>query len=301
MGMIEVNKLNFQEKLDLAASYESLENYLHAIQIYTALLEKDEYHIETYLRLINLYERTGRIIEAAKVVDKLISVNSEKDYALLMAAEFYMRNLYWEEASHILNILDAANYPYVYYWLGLCYFNLKEYRLARYPLKYYLDNCEIDDWVPQVTILLAKVEFELGNFDASLGHCKNFEYLDPHNWEINLIYAKNYLELDMLTHAAIKIEKAFRRKKRKSEILKTAAKIFYKSGDFEKAGKYLDLLMENSDELSAEIYLMIAGVAKAKNDLDKARLYIELALKIDPDFRLAYRELEILTSLKKVE
>lgn len=301
MGIIAVDKFNFQEKLDLAASYESLENYLHAIQIYTALLEKDNTFVEIYLRLINLYERTGRIDKAAKVSEKMISVNAKNDYALLMAAEFYMRNSYWEEASHILNELDAADYPYIYYWLGLCYYNLKEYRLAKYPLEYYLENCEIDDWVAYVRILLAKVEFELGNFEASLEHCKNFEYLDSHNWEINLMFAKNYLELDMLTHASIKIEKAFRRKKRKPEILETAAKIFYRSGEFEKAEKYLNLLMECSDGLSAEVYSMIAGVAKVKKDLIKSRTYYELALKIDPDYQLAVRELEKLTSMKKVE
>ncbi len=282
-----MDEFKFQEKLSLAASYESLENYLHAIQIYTSLIEEDDSYLETYLRFINLYERTGRIEEGAKVVDRMVKSNPKKDYALLTSAEFYMRYSFWEKAAEVLSALDAADYPFIDYWRGLCYYNLKNYDAARFSLEYYYKYSDVDDLAAQVLLLLVKVEFELGNFEDALEYAGKFEYLDSHNWEINLLFAKVYFELDMLTHAVIKIEKAFRRKKRKPEIMETAAKIYFRSGEYDKAEKYFNLLLESTDEISAEVYSYIVALAKENKEFDKAQLYYELALKIDPGFQTA--------------
>lgn len=293
-----MDEFKFQKKLSLAASYESLENYLHAIQIYTSLIEEDESYIETYLRFIKLYERTGRTEEAVKVVDKMITLNPKKDYALITSVEFYMQYSFWEKAAEVLSALDAADYPFIDYWRGLCYYNLKNYDAARFPLEYYYKNSDVDDLATQVLLLLVKVEFELCNFEVALEYAKKFEYLDSHNWEINLLFANIYFELDMLTHAVIKIEKAFRRKKRKPEIMETAAKIYFRSGEYDKAEKYFDLLLESTDEISAEVYSYIAAIAKERKEFDKAQLYYELALKIDPGFQTAMNALNYLSSQK---
>lgn len=293
-------EFKFQEKISLASSYESLENYLHAIQIYTSLINEDENYLEPYFRLIQLYEKTGRIEQAAKVVNRMTRSNFNNDYALITAAEFHIFHSNWKDALNAMSNLDLTDYPIINYWKGLCYFNLKEYEFALISLEYSYEYYQGEDYGPNVIMLLAKAEYELGNFKSALFYAEKYEFIDPEDWEINLLLAQICFELDLLTKASIKIEKALRKNTDNVETIKMAAKINYKNGNIEYAEKYFNLFLEKSDEVSAEIYSSMASIALKRNDLEKARLYFELALKIEPGLTSAANALNSITFKKNL-
>jgi tetratricopeptide (TPR) repeat protein len=291
-------EFKFQDKLALAASYESLDNNLHAVQIYTALINEDETYLESYFRLVELYEKTGRIEEASAVIEKMVDINNRNEYALIMAAEFYLFHLKWREALAVMYFIDSADFPIIQYWKGLCYYNLNQFESAINPLKESYKYYKNEDYTPQVIFLLAKVEFELRNFKSALEYAEKYEYIDSNNWEINLFFAKLYLEMDMLTHASQKISLALHKKKNNVEIIKTAARIYYKNDELEKAEKYFNLVVENSDDVSAELYSNMASLAFKRKDFNKAQLYYELALKIDPGYEAAVNAINTISRKK---
>lgn len=303
MGINRLNELKFQEKLKLAASYESLENYLHAIQIYTALINEDESYIDTYISFVSLYERMDRIPEAVKVIDRMVKSNPENEYAFLFSAEFYIHYSYWSKALDIIPKIDCQSFPIVDYWFGICYFNLKEFNSARVYLKNFSIKNIDADYNFGATLLLAKVEYELNNFQIALDYAEKILYFDSENRDLNLLLARIYYKLDMYNHAAQNIEKALKNKKNDSAIIEQAAKIFYKSGELKKAEKLFNLLFETTDQISAEVYYYIGAIANANEQFDKALYYFEFALKIEPDFRPAIESLRnlILQTNKKAK
>ena len=291
-------EFKFQDKLALAASYESLDNNLHAIQIYTALIHEDETYLESYFRLVELYEKTGRIEEASAVIEKMVDINNRNEHALITAAEFYLFHSKWPEALAVMYFIDSADFPIIHFWKGLCYYNLNQFESAIVTLKESYKYYKNEDYTAQVILLLAKVEFELRNFKSALQYAEKYDYIDSNNWEINLFFAKIYLEMDMLTHASQKISLALHKKKNNVEIIKTAARIYYKNDELEKAEKYFNLVIENSDDVSAEFYSNMASLAFKRKDINKAKLYYELALKIDPEYEAAVNALNTISSKK---
>lgn len=299
MGIALFEKIKFSEKLNLASGFESLGNYLHALQIYTSLIESDETYIEPYLRLVMLYEKTGRVEEAGKVLEKMTEVNKTNDYALIFASEFFIRFSNWEKALSVVENIDASVYPVAYYWSGLCNYNLKNYGHARESLEYLRKIDGKYEYWSHALFLLANIEFDTGNYNQALEFAKEIEYVYTDNWELYLLLAKIYYKLDMIIHADEKITKALKFAKGNPKVYESAAKIFLKAGKLKKSEKYFDLLMESTDEISAEIYSSMASIAEANKEPEKARLYYELALSIDSGYRPAMNALNWLNAQNK--
>lgn len=299
MGVALSEQIKFTEKLNLASGFESLGNYLHALQIYTSLIESDETYIEPYLRLVLLYEKTGRIEEAGKVLDKMTTVNPKNDYALIFASEFFIRFSNWEKALSVVVNIDESVYPISYYWSGLCNYNLKNYEQARESLEYLRKIDSKYEYWSHALFLLANIEFDTGKYNQALEFANEIEFVYTDNWELYLLLAKIYYKLDMIIHADEKITKALKFAKGNSKVYESAAKIFLKAGKLKKSEKYFDLLMESTDEISAEIYSSMASIAEANKEPEKARLYYELALSIDSGYRPAMNALNWLNAQNK--
>lgn len=287
MGIRVIEQFKNDEKLNLASSYESTGNYLHALQIYIALIEADASNVEAYIRLVILYEKTGRIEEAETVIDKLIIANQNSDYALIFATEFTLRYSHWSKALDVLKKIDAAAYPIAYYWSGLCNYNLKNYNQAKSSLEHLRKVDDKYEYWRHALFLLANIEFDTGNYNNALDYAQKIEYVYSDNWELYLLLAKIYLKLDMIVHAEEKIMKSLKFAKEKSSVIETAAIIFLRAGKYKKSEKYFNLLLESTDEISAEVYSSIGSIAEANKELEKARLYYELALSIDSGYQPA--------------
>lgn len=299
MGVALSEQIKFSEKLNLAAGYESIGNYLHALQIYTSLIELDETYIEPYLRLVLLYEKTGRIEEAEKVLGKLTELNSGSDYALIFASEFLIRFSKWEKALSIVKNIDESLYPIAYYWSGLCNYNMKNYKQARKSLEYLRKIDDKYEYWSHALFLLANIEFDTAKYNEALELAREVEFVHNDNWELYLLLAKIYDKLDMIVHAEEKILKALQFSKGNASVYESAAKIFLKSGKLKKSEKYFNLLLESTDEISAEIYSSIASIAEANKEIEKARMYYELALSIDSGYRPAMNALSWLKTHKE--
>lgn len=290
----------FEDKINLASSYESIGNHLHAIQIYTSLINEDESYTEAYIRLAQLYEKTGRVKQAEEVLDLMVSISQDNDYGVIFFCEFLMRYSQWEKALHITEKIDAAVYPIAHYWKGLFNYQIKRLEQARHSLEHLqkVDN-NFDYW-RNALYLLAHIEFESGNYQEALSHAQKVEYVYSDNWELFLLISKIYLKLDMIMHAEEKISKAMKFSGSNAQVYETAAMIYYKSGKLKRAEKYYEMLLGATDEISAEVYSTMASIAEANKELEKAKLYYELALKIDSGYQPAITALNWIMMQKSI-
>lgn len=291
MGITELNKSGSETKLQLAASYESVGNFLHAIQIYTSLIEEDETNLEFYIRFVNLYQKMGRISEAGKLIDKLVNSVSDNDYAFLFASDFMIRHSYWNKALNIITRIDADNFPIVHYWAGLCCYRLNDHDNARTHLCRAKSFGRQNEFFNRAVLLLAQIEYDGKNYKIAQQYIDEIKNDETENWEVNLLSGKIYLELGMFAHSSKNIQIALNQNKTNPEILSIAVKSFFLNDEPVRSERAFNELMELSDNIPAETYYYYGIVLKKQNEVDKAKDFFHLALKIEPGFEPAIGEL----------
>ncbi len=70
-------------------------------------------------------------------------------------------------------------------------------------------------------------------------------------------------------------------------MLEFAGKIYFQQSDYKNAEKYFSEFIEQSSEVSAEIYTLLAKSFLKQRKIEEANLFFELALKIDPAYQQA--------------
>jgi len=93
--------------------------------------------------------------------------------------------------------------------------------------------------------------------------------------------------LGMFTHANAPIQKALKSNPKDASVLEFAGKICFQQSDYKNAEKYFSAFIEQSSEVSAEIYTLLAKSFLKQRKIEEANLFFELALKIDPVYQQA--------------
>jgi tetratricopeptide (TPR) repeat protein len=91
----------------------------------------------------------------------------------------------------------------------------------------------------------------------------------------------------MFNHAVTPINRALQLNSKEASIKEFAGKIYFNLEDYKKAETYFTEFIEISSEVSAEIYTMLAKSFLKQRKKKEAKLFFELALNVDPDYRPA--------------
>lgn len=272
-------------KLKLAEQFISEGKNLHAIQIYLNLIEeagRDQY----YFYLAQLYEDMGFVEGGRKILSELIEIDVENNNARLFLGEYLLRNSLWLEAIEVLNTISDLTPPTIFL-IGYAYLMLNEFELSKEYFTKYVSKDEKSELKQEANLYLAKIEYELSNFDSALNYAKNAQINYSDFWELNLILAKVYYNLGMFTHANVPIQKAIKSNPKDTSVLEFAGKIYFQLSDYKNAEKYFSEFIEQSSEVSAEIYTLLAKSFLKQRKIEEANLFFELALKIDPAYQQA--------------
>jgi len=231
-------------KLNLAAAYVSEGKNLHAIQIYKRLLNlKDSDN--TYYLLAELYENMGFFDSAISLLDQLHSRSPENIDISLYFGQFLLRNSKWFEAVQVLDNIKHEK-PYVLYLIGYCYLMINEYELSKEYFTDYIKSNDNDELKLKAHLHLAKIEYELKNYDQALDFANKIQFVYSDFWELNLISAKIYYSLKMYNHALTSIQKTLKENYNDVSVQEFAGKIFYALEDFEKSEMHFSKAIELS-------------------------------------------------------
>lgn len=269
-------------KLKLVSQYLSEDKKLHAIQLLTSLIDESN-NEEIYFQLAELYETMGFIKSGKKILSELIEQKPDNNDIKLFLGQYLLRNSDWFEAIEILNEIIEVTHSSLFL-IGYSYMMLKEFELSREYFARFIEKADNNEFKQEANIYLAKIEFELNHFDSALKYAKDAEYIYSDFWELNLILAKVYYSLDMYAHAVTPILKAIQLNPKEPVNKEYAGKIYFKLEDYKKAEYYFSEFIEASEEISAEIYTLLAKSFLKQKKGNEAKLFFELALNVDPEY-----------------
>jgi tetratricopeptide (TPR) repeat protein len=280
-----VDEERIKYRLKLAEQFISEGKNLHAVQIYLNLIEetgRDQF----YFDLAQLYEEMDFIEGGKKILSELLEYNIDNANARLFLGEYLLRNSMWLEAIEVLKTISDLTSPTIFL-IGYAYLMLKEFELSKEYFTKYVSKDEKSELKQEANLYLAKIEYELSNFDSALNYAKNAQIIYSDFWELNLILAKVYYSLGMFTHANSPIQKALKSNPKDTNVLEFAGKISFQLSEYKNAEKYFSEFIEQSSEVSAEIYTLLAKSFLKQRKIEEANLFFELALKIDPTYQQA--------------
>jgi len=276
-------KYQIDHKLKTAADYEAQGKNLHAIQLYSSIMEEYPDFDEVYFYLAELYEKMGNLEPAFSLLYSLLDKKPENNEVRLFLGQFLLRNAKWEEAIEILSLILPEENHIVSFFLGYSHFVLREYEMARINFQNYVSFNEQTELLYEADLYLAKIEIELGNFESALNYAKKTDTIYSNFWELNLIYSIIYYNLGMYAHAIVPVEKAIRLNPKEAVSYEWGGKIHLKLGDYLKAEKLFLKYIEQMDNVSSDIYAKLGEACLNASKTKDALTYFDVALKLDPE------------------
>lgn len=269
-------------KLKLVSAFISEGKNLHAVQVLKYLAEETGRE-DIYFQLAELYEDMGFVDAGINVLTDLTQLKVNNNDINLYFGQYLLRNSKWNEAVEVLNDIVNST-PAALFLIAYSYMMMNEFELAKEYFSKFILSDEKNDLKQEANLYLAKIEYELHNYDSALNYATNAQFLYSEFWELNLILAKVYYSLDMFTHAVNPIQKAIKLNPKDASVQEFAGKIYFQLQDYKKAEKFFSEFIELSSDISAEIYTLLAKSFVKQRKIDEANLFFDLALKIDPAY-----------------
>jgi tetratricopeptide (TPR) repeat protein len=273
-------QLEFQ--LKMASDYESRGKYLHAAQIYHAIILNGEESSMPYVRLAGIYEKLANPEAGIRLLSEYLEDKPDQVEARLYLAQMLIKAERMEEAVEILSIISPQERPIASFISGYAYFNMKEYELAKINFVNFIKLSKNADLLFEAHLYMAKIYTELSEYEKALENAAASEKLFGVNWELHYIYSVIYYYKKMYSHASAHIEKAIRLNKENPVLYEWAGKTYLKTGDYVKAETYF-LHYISVSQATAETYSNL-GLACLNNKKPKDAInYFEIALALDPN------------------
>lgn len=298
MGIMDAKEKQLvQLKVEKAQRFADEGKTLHAVQLFMKIIEEHPESLEASFSLAGLYEKLENIDAAENILSDLLEENSANKDVRLFFGHFLFRQAKWNETIEVLSFFSPNEIPLASFFIGYSHYMLLEYELARISFENFVNSGKETEFLQDAYIYLAKTHINLTNFDMALLYAKQAEAYYSNYYELHLLFAIIYYYLTMTAHAVTSIEKTLKLNKSDLSVNEWAGKIYLKSGDYKKAEKYLTKFIEESAEVSPEIYSHLGITYLYTNKIKDAENYFNLALKFDPKNKVA---LEAVKNLEKL-
>jgi len=276
------SKYKIELRMKFAQDYEATGDNLHAMQLYYSIIKDEPDYAEAYFSLAELFEKQGNIESAKKILTDHLYKNPENNLARLFYAQLLLRNSQWEDVIDVLQSLSITDEPIAAFFLGYSYFMLKNYEYAKINFQHFISSGKKTELLQETFIYLAKTEIQLRNFESALEYAKKSEIVYANFWELNLILAIIYYNLEMITHSVSSIARAIKLNQNEASVYEWAGRIYLKAGEYLKAEEYFIKHIDMIEYPTSKIYSELAEVYFKVSKVRDALRYYDLALGLDP-------------------
>jgi len=286
-------------KVEKAQRFAAEGKTLHAIQLYTKILEEFPEAFDAYYALAALYESLENIEAAQNILSDLLEEHADNKDLRLYFGHFLFGQGKWNETIETLSFFSPNEIPLASFFIGYSHYMLTEYELARISFENFVKSGKDTEFLQDAFIYLAKTHINLSNFDMALLYAKQAEVFYSNYHELHLLYAIIYFYLKMNAHAVKSIEKAMQLNKSDLAVVEWAGKIYLMNSDYKKAEKYLRKYADEAEEVSPEIYSHLGITCLHNNKLEEAGNFFSLALKADPKNKSALEAVKKIAQLNQ--
>lgn len=284
MGIIFVKEY-YDIKIKKAIDLEEEGKYLHALQIYKALLNEQSDNKVLVIRLADLFDRMNNKSAAMNLLEDYIAENPNDNDVVLYFGEYLIKNSEFERATDILTFVDGDFKGVADYMIAVSYFKMGEYEIAKLNLEQFIETNKGSNLIPDAYIHLAKSWIGLKNYDQALEIMKKCETIFSLNWEVHLTLAQIYYFKEMFFHAYEEIKSAIKLESN-LVLFEWAGKISLKLGKYENAEKFLRNSLKQNN-VNSEIYSLLGLTYLKTQDIENAKKHFTKALEINPEDQLA--------------
>jgi len=279
-------------KFNKALDFEKEGKPLHAIQIYSTLLNVPSFKRDSSMQLHKIYDSMNNIPHASRILINYLN-DSPDDFELRKYyALFLIKHSLYEDAVDQLSHISSEEVPEVSFLSGLARFFMNNFEEASINFNGFLDVSDSSEYVYDAYIYLAKCELELGNIDKALDAAKGADKIFSNNEELQLLLTKIYLLKGMNFHAFDSISKGLRLNAESHQMNELAGRISFDLGEYDKAETHLNKILSEAEQ-SDEIYTLLGVIYLKKNDFNKADEMFSRALEINPENSAALKHREI--------
>ncbi len=300
MGMSDYRQnYNLQHKAQIAERLESEGKLLHAVQIHRAIIEEYPDYFESYFKLAAIYEKLDNFEAGYELLNELLQEFPEEKIVRLGIGQFLFRNQMWNETIETLSYFLPEDEPLVSFFIGYSYFMLKEFELAKISFQTFITYAEKSEFLQDAFLYLAKAHINLGEYNEALVYLKKAETFYKGHYELYLLYAVVYYFLSMEQNALYAIDIALQLKRNDPLTLEWAGKIYFKVKNFLKAEEFYKKYLELAEVPTSEIYSDLAVTYLNLQKINEAINYFELALKLNPQNKVALEALKSFNELNE--
>lgn len=273
-------------KIKKASDLESEGKMLHAIQVYTNIIDSEPKYSLAYVKLADLYDRIGKHESAINLLSNFLHEYSDDNAVRLFLGQILINHSLWNDAIEILSFFSPQEQPLAFFLLGYAYFMNKEFEIAKINFNNFLSFSNNVEFNAEAFLYLAKINVSLKEYDEAFKSVKKAENIFGYNWEVHLIYAIISFHKGMYLHALGSIEKSMELNPQEISLKEWAGKIYFKLGDYINSEKFF-LEFVNNAEASASTFSYLGLVYMNSKKIKDAKKYFEMALQIDPSDEIA--------------
>jgi tetratricopeptide (TPR) repeat protein len=277
---------HIEYKIKKASDLESEGKMLHAIQVYTNIIDTEPKYSLAYVKLADLYDRIGKHNSAINLLSNFLHEYSDDKEVRLFLGQILINHSLWNDAIEILSYFSPQEQPLAYFLLGYAYFMNNEFEIARINFNNFLSSSNNVEFNAEANIYIAKINIALKDYDEAFKAAKKAEDIFGYNWEVHLIYSIINYNKGMYLHALGFIEKSLELNPQEISLKEWAGKIYFKLGDYINAEKFFLEFISNSNG-SASAYSYLGLVYLNSNKIKSAKKYFDLALRLDPSNEIA--------------
>jgi len=289
-----MDERELEYKFNLAMEYEKEEKYLHAIQLYTYLLNAPSYKRDSAVQLHRIYEKINNIEQASKAVKNYLNDVPDDFEVRKYYALFLMKHSFYEEGAEQLSMLSAAEIPEIKFLTGLNGFFRKDYNTAAVDLTDFLSVNGSSDYLHDAYFYLSKSHLELNNIEKALEAAREADKIFSNSEELQLLLAKIYLLKGLNLHAFDSVSKGLRINNESRQMNELAGRILIEIGEFDKAENHLNKIVGESDQQD-EILTLLGLIHLKKAEYKKAEELFSKALTLNPFNRHALEKIKVCT------
>lgn len=231
------------------------EKLVEAESMYRQTLQLDPKNKGAYIALGRLYQTQKRFTEAQEMYLTAASFDPTDVQPLFLAGQLYYDAGKYEEALQKFERVKKGNkyFPLVSYYIGRCYFKLKEYDKAHKAAE---EEKTFNPGLAEPYLLAADIFIEEGQYSNCAGQIQKAIEKGARTSDNFVLIARCYRQSGALDIALSMLEQASILESGNPDIYREQGAIYHLQGSLEKAqeayGKYLALAPNSPDRLFIE-------------------------------------------------
>ena len=283
-----------------AVGLEKEGKLLHAIQIFQNLLDDKTYGKISTIKLAAIYDKIGKTDSSVKLLERyLTEFDSEEDEVRIFLCELLIKISLYNEAIENIGRIKNGLIAEAYFLLGLAYYGLKNFALAKVNFEEFLRLNEKAEFIIETYIYLANIAMATSNNNEALNIIEKIKELGQDNIEMWFTAAKVYFMKNMFYHAGESIKKALKLNSNDPKLIYWGAKIDFQIGDLKEAETKINQLNEIT-EPNSEAYTLLGQIYISQNKFEDAILMFDKALNLNPNNQVAKKNKDKIIILTNV-